>query len=80
MAFIHIPIPEYRGAGLMIGSRNETVTAPQYNAGFYDDGEQIDWSCQRPTFSLALRTVLRVSRGRFCYAAFPLRGARTTSA
>jgi hypothetical protein len=36
MAFIHIPIPEYRGAGLMIGNRNETVTAPQYNSGFYD--------------------------------------------
>jgi hypothetical protein len=36
MAFIHIPIPEYREAGLMTGERREQVTAPNYNSGFYD--------------------------------------------
>jgi hypothetical protein len=36
MAFIHIPIPEYREAGLMTGDRRESVTAPNYNSGFYD--------------------------------------------
>jgi 3',5'-cyclic AMP phosphodiesterase CpdA len=36
MAFIHIPLPEYRFAGGMIGERREQVTAPNYNSGFYD--------------------------------------------
>jgi len=36
MAFIHIPIPEYREAGLQIGERRERITAPNYNSGFYD--------------------------------------------
>lgn len=36
MAFIHIPLPEYREAGMMVGDRKESVTAPRYNSGFYD--------------------------------------------
>ncbi|KAF2663614.1 Metallo-dependent phosphatase [Microthyrium microscopicum] len=36
MAFIHIPIPEYRDAGMMVGDRKEGVTAPLYNSNFYD--------------------------------------------
>jgi 3',5'-cyclic AMP phosphodiesterase CpdA len=36
MAFIHIPLPEYREAGIMVGQRREQVTAPNYNSGFYD--------------------------------------------
>jgi 3',5'-cyclic AMP phosphodiesterase CpdA len=36
MAFIHIPLPEYREAGMMVGDRKEGVTAPRYNSGYYD--------------------------------------------
>jgi hypothetical protein len=36
MAFIHIPLPEYRYSGLMVGNRSEGITAPNYNSGFYD--------------------------------------------
>lgn len=36
MAFIHIPLPEYRMSGMMIGDRKEAITAPNYNSGFYD--------------------------------------------
>jgi len=36
MAFIHIPVPEYRYAGLMVGNRREGITAPNHNSGFYD--------------------------------------------
>lgn len=34
MAFIHIPLPEYRDAGIMVGENRETPTAPNYNSGF----------------------------------------------
>jgi 3',5'-cyclic AMP phosphodiesterase CpdA len=36
MAFIHIPLPEYREGGVMIGERREPPTAPGYNSGFRD--------------------------------------------
>jgi hypothetical protein len=37
MAFLHIPLPEYREAGKkMVGSMKEPPTAPQYNSGFRD--------------------------------------------
>jgi len=36
MAFIHIPLPEYRDGGLFVGKRVEGVTAPSYNSGFRD--------------------------------------------
>lgn len=36
MAFIHIPLPEYRGGGMIVGERREGVTAPTYNSGFRD--------------------------------------------
>jgi len=36
MAFIHIPLPEYRNGGLFVGERRERVTAPGYNSGFRD--------------------------------------------
>ena len=36
MAFIHIPLPEYREGGVMYGERREPPTAPGYNSGFRD--------------------------------------------
>ena len=36
MAFIHIPLPEYRSAGMKLGAHPEGITAPGYNSGFYD--------------------------------------------
>jgi hypothetical protein len=36
MAFIHIPLPEYRDGGILIGERREPPTAPGYNSGFRD--------------------------------------------
>ncbi|KAF2399348.1 Metallo-dependent phosphatase [Trichodelitschia bisporula] len=36
MAFIHIPLPEYRDGGKLVGERREGVTAPAYNSGFRD--------------------------------------------
>ncbi|KAF2418955.1 Metallo-dependent phosphatase [Tothia fuscella] len=37
MAFIHIPLPEYRDVGkVMVGERREPPTAPGYNSGFRD--------------------------------------------
>jgi hypothetical protein len=36
MAFTHIPIPEYREAGLMIGNKSEGITAPRHNSHFFD--------------------------------------------
>lgn len=36
MAFIHIPLPEYRNGGILVGQRREGVTAPTYNSGFRD--------------------------------------------
>jgi 3',5'-cyclic AMP phosphodiesterase CpdA len=36
MAFIHIPLPEYREGGVLIGERREPPTAPGYNSGFRD--------------------------------------------
>lgn len=37
LAFIHIPLPEYRQSGnVYIGPWREGVTAPGYNSGFYD--------------------------------------------
>ncbi|RDI80389.1 hypothetical protein Vi05172_g9575 [Venturia inaequalis] len=36
MAFIHIPLPEYRDAGIMVGENREPPTAPNYNSGFRD--------------------------------------------
>lgn len=37
LAFIHIPLPEYRDADLAIkGSWKEGVTAPNFNSGFRD--------------------------------------------
>jgi 3',5'-cyclic AMP phosphodiesterase CpdA len=36
MAFIHIPLPEYRDEGILVGQRRERVTAPGYNTGFRD--------------------------------------------
>jgi len=36
MAFIHIPLPEYRDGGVMTGERREPPTAPGYNSGFRD--------------------------------------------
>ena len=41
MAFIHIPLPEYRDAGNYFrGSWVETPTAPGFNSGFKDVLEQ----------------------------------------
>ena len=38
LAFIHIPVPEYRDEkeNVIVGSWNETVTAPGFNSGFKD--------------------------------------------
>ena len=38
LAFIHIPLPEYREEGLMVkgGAWKEGVTAPKFNSHFYD--------------------------------------------
>ncbi|KAI9726571.1 MAG: hypothetical protein M1828_000938 [Chrysothrix sp. TS-e1954] len=36
MAFIHIPLPEYRDDNEMVGKRLEPVTAPGFNSGFHD--------------------------------------------
>jgi len=36
MAFIHIPLPEYREGGMVIGTPLERETAPNYNSNFYD--------------------------------------------
>lgn len=38
LAFIHIPLPEYRDEkdNVMVGSRNEKVMAPAFNSGFKD--------------------------------------------
>lgn len=37
LAFIHIPLPEYRDAGnKMVGARREDETAPGFNSGFRD--------------------------------------------
>jgi Calcineurin-like phosphoesterase len=36
MAFVHIPLPEYREAGMMVGKSREGITAPNYNSHFYD--------------------------------------------
>ena len=37
VAFIHIPIPEYRSPNLtLVGEWKEPSTAPAYNSGFYD--------------------------------------------
>jgi hypothetical protein len=37
MAFIHIPLPEYRdGSSAMVGERREPPMAPNYNSGFRD--------------------------------------------
>lgn len=37
VAFIHIPLPEYRDEGLsIVGDWKEPSTAPAYNSGFYD--------------------------------------------
>jgi hypothetical protein len=37
LAFIHIPLPEYRDKDKdSVGLRNETVTAPGFNSGFRD--------------------------------------------
>jgi 3',5'-cyclic AMP phosphodiesterase CpdA len=36
MAFIHIPLPEYRNGGIRVGESREKVTAPAYNTGFRD--------------------------------------------
>jgi 3',5'-cyclic AMP phosphodiesterase CpdA len=38
LAFIHIPLPEYREEGLMVkgGEWKEGVTAPKFNSHFYD--------------------------------------------
>jgi hypothetical protein len=38
LAFIHIPLPEYgeEKDNILVGSWNETVTAPSFNSGFKD--------------------------------------------
>lgn len=36
MAFIHIPLPEYRDPGVTVGTWREPPTAPNYNSGFRD--------------------------------------------
>jgi 3',5'-cyclic AMP phosphodiesterase CpdA len=36
MAFIHIPLPEYRDPGITVGTYKEPPTAPNYNSGFRD--------------------------------------------
>ncbi|KIW02701.1 uncharacterized protein PV09_06139 [Verruconis gallopava] len=36
MAFIHIPLPEYRDGGVLVGERREPPTSPGYNSGFRD--------------------------------------------
>ena len=36
MAFIHIPLPEYRNDGFRVGQLREPVTAPTFNTGFKD--------------------------------------------
>lgn len=36
MAFLHIPLPEYRDGGTLVGERREPPTAPAYNSGFRD--------------------------------------------
>jgi hypothetical protein len=37
LAFIHIPLPEYRDPdNIIVGTWNETVTAPNFNSGFRD--------------------------------------------
>lgn len=36
MAFLHIPLPEYRDPGVVVGGSREPPTAPNYNSGFRD--------------------------------------------
>ncbi|RFU25298.1 hypothetical protein B7463_g11037, partial [Scytalidium lignicola] len=36
LAFIHIPLPEYRNPGEFVGAFREGVTAPGFNSGFRD--------------------------------------------